>query len=243
MQVNYQNQSNTQNQFHTDGKNPYVMTSGLQGDYLEAAKTARKISVALDELATRLLKNGRSREEVFELIRKSAFIGQNVSEALINMNRTYQPLNDSSNSFRYAYLISIPPAVLHLFRPYLVQYFKDPTQGIGPNLWVTRKSIEIYIAVDGSGAQWRDLNRLSIDVVKDIANVVAKTGRPLKEQVSTCAESEQVSNIQDEPPKNESCNLDQEESQTNKSIADVLDELFLQAALQMEVREGSSSLD
>ena len=74
--------------------------------------------------------------------------------------------------------MALPHEVLCAARPHVIQYFEDRSQGIAPNMWVTKKSIEFYVALDGVRPDWCDLKFLSPEQVMALPALVAQTGPP-----------------------------------------------------------------
>lgn len=164
--------------FQARGKNTFNMSDGLQGLDLEFAKTALVIARSLSKLTSALRRYGLDNQAIGTEIRNRLRIDPGFAAQCVRISRAYRPDENKADEFEYYYLIAIPHEVLFEFLQHIVQYFKDPTQGIGPNLWVSKKSIEIYVALETDQPQWWDLKFLTRDQVRALPALVARTGTP-----------------------------------------------------------------
>ncbi len=164
--------------FKRYGKKKFVLKAGLQGPALEIMKCILIVGRSLKKLEDALSEYGCDDENFAIICTRDLHIEPDFVWQCILNTRVYLPDNRDKDKFEFYYLMAISHEVLCEFRPHVIQYFEDPTQGIGPNMWVTQKSIEIYVSLDGGQPEWWDLKFLTPEQVKALPALVAQTGPP-----------------------------------------------------------------
>ncbi len=180
----YNNQTVSTRTFQARGKNYFNMSDGLQGVDLEFAKTRLIIGRSLSRLTSALQRHGLDNQAMGTEIKNRLRIEPGVAAQCVRVSRAYRPDENEADGFEFYYLIAIPHEVLLEFLQHVLQYFKDPTQGVGPNMWVSKKSIEIYVALETGPPQWWDLKFLTTEQVKALPALVSQTGPPPQQQAS-----------------------------------------------------------
>jgi hypothetical protein len=170
-----QNTNHPQNQIkymHAAAKKRFHNRPGLQGIAQEFAKSALTIGKSLNRLTISLNEEGYSDPEAMVMVEKELFIHRNVADSYRQVSRTYQPIDQEEKRFDYFYLSTVPRKTLLAFIPHLEAYFQQPSQGIGPNVWMTKKSIEIHLRPENGEPQWVNLKFLTVEQVKNLPNLV-----------------------------------------------------------------------
>ncbi len=180
----YNNSTVSTRNFQSRGNNHFTMSDGLQGVDLEFAKTTLVIGRSLSRLTSALQRQGLNNQAIGTEIKNRLRLEPGFAAQCVRISRAYRPEENEADGFEFYYLIAIPHEVLLEFLQHIIQYFKDPTQGIGPNMWVSKKSIEIYIALETGPPQWWDLKFLTTEHVKALPTLVSQIGPPPQQQAS-----------------------------------------------------------